>query len=186
MGSNFLLILAVCGLSTGNQPQPEVVGDVCYEKDESPVDLDALFNEACTDVEGNTYRVGSELHSCCDCFRLEKRDYWWSENKTYNSDTNVRGRVLSRWRWNWWTLQMQIFGQGRSAGWGLCRSGAAGPVMGRFSLTTPRSPPPSWRTTVSPFRQRSAGSDLAWGARSSKWSSSTATAATTTVNIMDL
>ena len=74
MRSNFLLILAVCGLSTGNQPQPEVVGDVCYEKDESPVDLDALFNEACTDVEGNTYRVGSELHSCCDCFRLEKKE----------------------------------------------------------------------------------------------------------------
>ena len=72
MRTTFLLILAVCGVCTGNLPQPEVVGDVCYEKDESPVDLDALFNEACTDVEGNIYRVGSELQSCCDCFRLEK------------------------------------------------------------------------------------------------------------------
>ena len=70
MRSNFLLILGLCGLCIGSLPQSEVVEDVCYEKDESPVDLDVLFNGACTDVEGNIYRVGSELQSCCDCFRL--------------------------------------------------------------------------------------------------------------------
>ena len=71
MRANFLLILGLCGLCAGNDPQSET-DDVCYEKDDSPVDLDVLFNGACSDEEGNIYRVGSELQSCCDCFRFYK------------------------------------------------------------------------------------------------------------------
>ena len=43
---------------------------VCFEKDEVPVDVDALNNDECLDIYGNIYKLGSELYSCCDCFRL--------------------------------------------------------------------------------------------------------------------
>ena len=43
---------------------------VCFEKDEVPVDVDALYNDECLDIYGNIYKPGSELFSCCDCFRL--------------------------------------------------------------------------------------------------------------------
>ena len=67
MRSNFLLILGLC---VGSLQQTVVLGDVCYEKDEAPVELGVVSNINCADLEGNIYSLGSELLSCCNCFRL--------------------------------------------------------------------------------------------------------------------
>ena len=68
MRSNFLLILGLCAGSL--QTVHPVPPGVCYEKDDVPVDVDGLYDDHCVDVDGNKYRLDSELHSCCDCFRL--------------------------------------------------------------------------------------------------------------------
>ena len=71
MRSNFLLILGLCA---GRLQQTVlcVAHGVCYEKDEAPVDVDVLYDDDCEDREENIYQLepDSELHSCCDCFRL--------------------------------------------------------------------------------------------------------------------
>ena len=66
MRSHFLLILGLC---VGSLHQT-VLGHVCYEKDQAPVELDVVSDMNCVDLEGNIYSLGSELRSCCDCFRL--------------------------------------------------------------------------------------------------------------------
>ena len=66
MRTNFLLILGLCALNL----QQTLLEDVCYEKDKAPVDLDVLYDDQCLDLEGVIYSLGSELVSCCDCFRL--------------------------------------------------------------------------------------------------------------------
>ena len=63
MRTNFLLNLGLSLMTL-------LLGDVCYEKDKAPVDEDVLFEDQCLDVEGVMYTLGSELMSCCDCFRL--------------------------------------------------------------------------------------------------------------------
>ena len=69
MRFNLLLILGLCARSLQQivLPYPP---DVCYEKDEVPVDVDVLYDGDCVDVDGNIYSLDSELYSCCDCFRL--------------------------------------------------------------------------------------------------------------------
>ena len=67
--SNVLLIFGLC---TGSLQQIFVFCDLCYEKDTAPVELDVQFNVDCRDLEGNIYRLGSELRSCCDCLRFQK------------------------------------------------------------------------------------------------------------------
>ena len=69
MRSTFLLILGLCSGSFQQLllPYPP---DVCYEKDEVPVDVDVLYDDDCVDLDGNKYKLDSELYSCCDCFRL--------------------------------------------------------------------------------------------------------------------
>ena len=69
MRFNFLLIF---GLSAWSLQQTVlcVPQGVCYEKDDVPVDVDVLYDDDCVDVDGNIYSLDSELHSCCDCFRL--------------------------------------------------------------------------------------------------------------------
>ena len=69
MRTNFLLILGLCAGSL-QQTVVCVAQGFCYEKDKVPVDVDVLYDDHCVDVEGNIYDLGSELHSCCDCFRL--------------------------------------------------------------------------------------------------------------------
>ena len=69
MRSKFLLILGLCTASL-QQTVVCVAHGVCHEKDEVPVDVDLLYDDHCVDVEGNSYDQGSELQSCCDCFRL--------------------------------------------------------------------------------------------------------------------
>ena len=71
MRSNFLLILGLCAGGL----QQTVLGDVCYQKDKAPVELDVVSNNNCVDLEGNIYSLGLELLSCCDCFRLEKLNF---------------------------------------------------------------------------------------------------------------
>ena len=80
MRSNFLLILGFCTATL----QQRLLGDVCYEKDKAPVDLDADYHNNCVDLEGNIYRQGSELDSCCDCFRLERT------SRNYNCEIVTR------------------------------------------------------------------------------------------------
>ena len=65
MRTNFLLILGLCSLNL----QQTLLEDVCYEKDKAPVEVDVLYSDHCEDLEGNIYSLGSELRSCCDCFR---------------------------------------------------------------------------------------------------------------------
>ena len=69
MRSTFLLILGLCAGSLQHFVLP-VPPDVCYEKDDVPVDVDVLFDGVCVDVDGNISSLDSELYSCCDCFRL--------------------------------------------------------------------------------------------------------------------
>ena len=69
MRSSFLLILALFAESLQQILLPYPPG-VCYEKDDVPVDVDGLYDGDCVDVDGNKYSLGSELYSCCDCFRL--------------------------------------------------------------------------------------------------------------------
>ena len=69
MRSTFLLFLALCAGSLQHTVLP-VPPDVCYEKDDVPVDVDVLYDDHCVDVDGNKYSLDSELYSCCDCFRL--------------------------------------------------------------------------------------------------------------------
>ena len=69
MRSTFLLILGVCAGSLQQIVLP-APPDVCYEKDDVPVDVDVLYDDDCVDVDGNNYSRESELYSCCDCFRL--------------------------------------------------------------------------------------------------------------------
>ena len=92
MRSNFLLILGLCVGSL----QQTVLGAVCYEKDKAPVELDVVSDIDCVDLEGNIYSPGSELLSCCDCFRLETLNYQVTRKLTHNSDTNVRRLTAGR------------------------------------------------------------------------------------------
>ena len=69
MRSNLLLILGLCARSLQQIVLPDPPG-VCYEKDDVPVDVDGLYDGDCVDLDGNKYRLYSELYSCCDCFRL--------------------------------------------------------------------------------------------------------------------
>ena len=62
MRTNFLLILGLF--------QQTLLENVCYEKDKAPVEDDVLYDDQCLDLEGVIYPLGSELVSCCDCFRL--------------------------------------------------------------------------------------------------------------------
>ena len=66
MRTNILLILGLCSLNL----HQTLLDDVCYEKDKAPVELDVLYDDQCVDLEGNIYREGSQLMSCCDCLRL--------------------------------------------------------------------------------------------------------------------
>ena len=50
--------------------QQTLLEDVCHEKDKAPVEVDVLFDDQCLDIEGVRYTMGSELLSCCDCFRF--------------------------------------------------------------------------------------------------------------------
>ena len=62
-----------------------LLDDVCYEKDKAPVELDVLYNDKCQDLEDVSYTVGSELVSCCDCFR-----YKCEELGSWDNHTKVR------------------------------------------------------------------------------------------------
>ena len=68
MRFSFSIILGLfCLYQTGHS----VELGVCFEKDEVPVDMDALYDYDCVDLEGNIYGQNSSLlHSCCDCFRF--------------------------------------------------------------------------------------------------------------------
>ena len=41
----------------------------CFEPDNLPVRLDAFFNDGCHDIRENKFELGSELQSCCQCFK---------------------------------------------------------------------------------------------------------------------
>ena len=66
MRTNFLLILGLCAVNL----QKTLVEDICFEKDQALVEVDVIYDDHCVDIEGVIYILGSELMSCCDCFRL--------------------------------------------------------------------------------------------------------------------
>ena len=92
MRTNFLLILGLCAVNL----QKTLVDDICYEKDKALVDVDVLYDDHCVDIEGVIYSLGSELASCCNCFRLVSSENLGNFNRKglrkliYNSATNVR------------------------------------------------------------------------------------------------
>ena len=81
MRTNLLLILGLCSMNL----QQTLLEDVCYEKDKAPVELDVLYNDQCLDIQGVIYTLGSELVSCCDCFR-----YQCEELGTWDNHLKVR------------------------------------------------------------------------------------------------
>ena len=65
MRTNILLIFGLFVMTL-----QQTLDGVCYEKDKAPVDTDVLYDDQCQDLEGDIYNLGSELMSCCGCFRL--------------------------------------------------------------------------------------------------------------------
>ena len=85
MRTNFLLILGLCAVNL----QKTLVEDICFEKDEALVEVDVIYDDHCVDIEGVIYILGSELMSCCDCFRLV------SSKPRYNSNKKRGGALLN-------------------------------------------------------------------------------------------
>ena len=98
MRTNFLLILGLCAMNL----QQTLLEDVCYEKDKAPVELDVLYDEVCLDLEGVIYTLGSELVSCCDCFRLVRDPLYLLIFKLYKNSM-VNHEVESKV-----TIQIQV------------------------------------------------------------------------------
>ena len=57
------------GFIIGILQATSVLSADCFKKDEAPVDFE-FSNQNCRDLKGNIFSPGSELESCCGCFRL--------------------------------------------------------------------------------------------------------------------